>query len=60
MVVELYSSPETLLIPALSGDTRWMMAAERERAGLMWAPDTGRKMVARVAVASPATRPQYS
>ena len=37
-----------------------MRAAATLRAGLMWAPDTGRKTVVRAAMASPATRPQYT
>ena len=37
-----------------------MVAADTETAGLMCAPDTGRKMVVRVATASPATSPQYA
>ena len=38
----------------------WMVAADTETAGVMCAPDTGRKMVVRVATASPATSPQYA
>ena len=38
----------------------WMVAADTETAGLMCAPDTGRKMVVSVAMARPATSPQYA
>ena len=37
-----------------------MSAVARDTAGLMWAPDTGRKIVVRVSIASPELRPQYT
>ena len=37
-----------------------MSAAAREMAGLMCAPDTGRKIVVRVNIASPELRPEYT
>ena len=37
-----------------------MRAAARDTAGLMWAPDTGRKIVASVSIASPELSPQYT
>ena len=37
-----------------------MSAVARDTAGLMWAPDTGRKIMVRVSIASPELRPQYT
>ena len=45
---------------ARAGETLLMSAVARDTAGLMWAPDTGRKIVVRVSIASPELRPQYT
>ena len=45
---------------ARTGDTLRMRAAATEMAGLICAPDTGRKMLVRVIMARPEVRPQYT
>ena len=45
---------------ALTGEILLMTARATETVGLIWAPDTGRKIVLRVIIASPDVSPQYT